>query len=306
MKKISLLSLVAIAGISYSASAMNMENPLYMPKAGTAFITAEMNYNNMEDKADDQDPATNVAPTVTRTDDFEMGQWEDAFTLGYGFSKQFALTISNADSGNSTTPNYLNTNRGFTSSSFQNPDRSGSPVITGIFRAVKKGTVVLDVVGSMNPSLQANEPMVFGAGIRAGVMTKKMTMAFGGHIGYGMGYDNVDLDTGTDAGEVDDNMAYTLTADFQFNLNKNMSFNLGAEYTIIDELEYTATNGAKTKIGEITGYDVELGLNIQTKKMLITPYIAMADYEQDDLDNGGNDVSAISGMSYGVRFGLEF
>ncbi len=303
MKKISILSLAVVTGMAFAtpASAMNMENPLYMPKTGTAFISAEMNYNNMEDLANDDDSPG--PQTVSRTDDFEMGQWEDSFTLGYGFSDKLAVTISNADSFGSTTPNYLNTNQAVLDSTENS--KAGAPVVTGIFRAIKKGNVVLDVVGSLNPSLQANEPMVFGAGIRAGVMTKKMTLAFGGHIGYGMSYDLVDLATGSGTDEVDTNMAYTLTGDFQYNINKKMSVSLGAEYSIISEQEATI-GGAKVNFGEISGYDIELGLNIKTKKMLITPYIAMADYEQDDLDNSGNDMSTTSGMSYGVRFGLEF
>ncbi len=300
MKKISILSLAVVTGMAFATPAIaNMENPLYMPKTGTAFISAEMNYNNMEDLGDDQN---NVAPAVSRTDDFEMGQWEDSFTLGYGFSDKLAVTISNADSAGGTTPNYLNTNQAAISVG----SRVSSPVVTGIFRAVKKGNVVLDVVGSLNPSLQANEPMVFGAGIRAGVMTKKMTIAFGGHIGYGMSYDLVDLATGAGTDEVDTNMAYTLTGDFQYNINKKMSVSLGAEYSIISEQEATI-GGVNEVLGEISGYDIELGLNIKTKKMLITPYIAMADYEQDDIDNNlGADMNATSGMSYGVRFGLEF
>ncbi|MHA1541255.1 MAG: hypothetical protein ACTSUM_04290 [Alphaproteobacteria bacterium] len=311
MKKISLLSLVAVAGIAYttSASAMNMENPLYMPKAGTAFISAEMNYDNTEVKAGDTDPGT---VSVVRNDDFEAGEWQDSFTLGYGFSNQFALTVSNSDSTGDSIPNYLNTNQAI---AWTNSHRAPAPVVNGIFRAVKNGNVVLDVVGSINPALQHNEPLTLGAGIRAGVMTKKMTLAFGGYVGYGMSYDAIDLATGSDAGfEVDDNMAYTLTGDFQFNINKKMSFNLGAEYTIIDEQEVSSAGGS-AKLGEITGYNIELGLNIQTKKMLITPYIAMTDFEQDDLD--GNDAASTSGslngdgleasgMSYGVRFGLEF
>lgn len=289
MKKISLLSLVAVAGVAFAApSYANTENPLYMPKAGNLFIKGDMNYNNYEEKT------TNAGVvTLDRNDDFSSGAWTDSFELGYGFTKNFAMTISN------DTPVWMTTNMAM-------DQREAAPVVTGIVRAVKNGSVVLDIVAALNPALQYNEAFTIGGGIRAGVQTSKMTLAFGGYVGYGMSYDEVDLGTGNDTGnEVDENMAYTITGDLQLKFSKNMSLNIGGKYFIIDEQEVTGATGGDR--GEVEGYRVEVGLNFETKKrLLVTPYLAYADIEQDDLAATALDGYEAEGLEYGVRFGYEF
>ncbi|MBN1783363.1 MAG: hypothetical protein JW812_00145 [Alphaproteobacteria bacterium] len=291
MKKISLLSLVAVAGVAFAApSYANTENPLYLPKAGNLFIKGDMNYNNYEEKMTNAPAATDTV----RNDDFNSGEWSDSFTLGYGFTNNFAMTVSNE------APMWMQTNAPLAVDP-TSEDRTPAPVVTGIFRAIKNGNVMLDIVAAVNPALQYNEAFTVGGGIRAGVMTNKMTLAFGGYVGYGMSYDHTDLSTGNDNGEVDDNMAYTITGDFQFNFSKDMSLNIGGKYFIIDEQETTGGN-----FGEIEGYRVEVGLNFETKKrLLVTPYLAYADIEQDDIAVSTDGYEA-AGMEYGVRFGLEF
>ena len=291
MKKISLLTLAVATGLAFAtpAQAMNTENPLYMPKAGNFFIKGDMNYDNTEKKENG---------LVGINDDLQSGEWSDSFLIGYGFSNNFAVTVTN------DTPTHIGTN--LSANLAENGDhRLAAPVITGIFRAVKNGNVVLDIVGSLNPALQYNEAMALGAGIRAGVTTKKMTLAIGGHVGYGMSYDGTDLSTGNDAGyEIDDNMAYKMTVDLQFVLGKDMSLNIGGEYFFIDEQDYSFTGG-KGHMGEIDGYRTELGLNFEMKKnILITPYISYLSIEQDQVL--GEDYYEMEGMEYGVRFGMEF
>ncbi|MHA1550246.1 MAG: hypothetical protein ACTSXV_02200 [Alphaproteobacteria bacterium] len=303
MKKISLLTLAVATGFAFAtpAQAMNTENPLYMPKAGNIFMVGEMNYSNLEIKSNDSDPGT---VSVVQNDDFQNGDWDDSFLIGYGFTDKFAVTVT------TETPTYMNTNFSMYD------DREASPVISGIFRAVKNGNVVLDVIGSFNPALQYNEAMTLGAGIRAGVITKSMTLAFGGYVGYGMSYDHINTATGNDDNfEVDDNMSYTLTGDLQLNFSNNMSLNINGEYFLIDEQEAGSASGS-AKLGEVEGFRLEMGLSFEMKKkMLITPYLAYVDLEQDDLD--GNDSAStsgaldgdgveVTGMEYGIRFGMEF
>ncbi|MBN2676305.1 MAG: hypothetical protein JXR30_03580, partial [Alphaproteobacteria bacterium] len=282
-------SLAVATGLAFStpAQAMNTENPLYMPQAGNFFLKGDMNYSNLEEK---EQTGPTGAISVTKNDDFQNGDWSDSFLIGYGFSDKFAMTVS------TETPIHMSTK-------IVTRDRPASPVITGIFRAVKKGNVILDVMGSINPALQYNEALTLGAGIRAGVITKDMTLALGGYVGYGMEYDAIDQANGDDLNyTVDDNMAYMMTADLQFNLGKDMSLNLGGKYFIISE-QGTSNN---LTTGEYSGYRIELGLNMELKKkLLVTPYLAYSDVEQDDLTTAVDGYEE-NGMEYGIRFGMEF